>query len=122
KEKRNLNSPQRIIDAVEAAATLPFEQGVAKERALFLSCLASPQAKALQHVFFAERQAGKIPNLPKTVTEREVASVAVIGAGTMGGGIAMNFANVGIPVTILEVSPEGLDRGLATIRKNYESS
>lgn len=122
KEKRNLNSPQRIIDAVEAAATLPFEQGVAKERELFLSCLASPQAKALQHVFFAERQAGKIPNLPKTVTEREVASVAVIGAGTMGGGIAMNFANVGIPVTILEVSPEGLDRGLATIRKNYESS
>ena len=122
KEKRNLNSPQRIIDAVEAAATLPFEQGVAKERELFLSCLASPQAKALQHVFFAERQAGKIPNLPKTVTEREVASVAVIGAGTMGGGIAMNFANAGIPVTILEVSQEGLERGLATIRKNYEGS
>ncbi|HEY4548484.1 MAG TPA: 3-hydroxyacyl-CoA dehydrogenase NAD-binding domain-containing protein [Pedomonas sp.] len=122
REKRNLNSPQRIIDAVEVAATLPFEEGVAKERELFLSCLAHPQAKALQHVFFAERQAAKIPNLPKTVTEREVTSVAVIGAGTMGGGIAMNFANVGIPVSILEVSAEGLERGLATVRKNYESS
>ena len=122
KEKRNLTSPQRIIDAVEAAATLPFAEGVAKERALFLACLGSPQAKALQHVFFAERQAGKIPGLPKSVTEREVMSVAVIGAGTMGGGIAMNFANAGIPVTVLEVSEDGLARGLATVRKNYESA
>lgn len=122
KEKRNLNSPQRIIDAVEAAATLPFEQGAAKERELFLSCLGSPQARALQHVFFAERQAGKIPGLPKDMAVREVNSVAIIGAGTMGGGIAMNFANAGIPVTILEVSQEGLERGLGLVRKNYERS
>lgn len=122
KEQRNLNSPQRIIDAVEAAATLSFEEGVVRERELFLSCLAHPQAKALQHVFFAERQAGKIPSLAKDVVERQVMSVAVIGAGTMGGGIAMNFASAGIPVTILEVSQEGLDRGLATVRKNYENS
>ncbi|MGK2285849.1 3-hydroxyacyl-CoA dehydrogenase NAD-binding domain-containing protein [Pedomonas sp. V897] len=122
KEKRNLFAPQRIVDAVEAAATLPFADGMARERQLFLACAANPQARALQHVFFAERQVAKIPNLPEGVTPRPVRSVAVIGAGTMGGGIAMNFANVGIPVTLLEVSQEGLERGLGVIRRNYERS
>ncbi|MCH8685517.1 3-hydroxyacyl-CoA dehydrogenase NAD-binding domain-containing protein [Pedomonas mirosovicensis] len=122
KEKRNLFSPQRIVDAVEAAATLSFDDGMAKERQLFMACAMNSQARALQHVFFAERQVAKIPNIAEGVTPREIKSVAVIGAGTMGGGIAMNFANAGIPVTVLEVSQEGLERGLGVVRKNYERS
>ncbi|WNG46091.1 3-hydroxyacyl-CoA dehydrogenase [Archangium minus] len=122
KEKRNLFSPQRIIDAVEAAITLPFDQGIQREQDLFFECAKSSQAKALQHVFFAERQVSKIPGLPADVKPRSIKSVAIIGAGTMGGGIAMNFANAGIPVTLLEVNQEGLDRGLGVIRKNYEAT
>ncbi|WNG35662.1 3-hydroxyacyl-CoA dehydrogenase [Archangium violaceum] len=122
KEKRNLFSPQRIIDAVEAAVTLPFAQGIQREQDLFFECAKSSQAKALQHVFFAERQVAKIPGLPADVKPRAIKSVAIIGAGTMGGGIAMNFANAGIPVTLLEVNQEGLDRGLGVIRKNYEAT
>ncbi|WP_119681302.1 3-hydroxyacyl-CoA dehydrogenase NAD-binding domain-containing protein [Indioceanicola profundi] len=122
KQKRNLYSPQRIVDAVEAAATLPFDEGMARERELFMDCLRNPQARALQHVFFAERQIAKIPNLAADVKPREVRKVAVIGAGTMGGGIAMNFANAGIPVTILEMSQEAVDRGLGVIRKNYDAT
>ncbi|HEX5752025.1 MAG TPA: 3-hydroxyacyl-CoA dehydrogenase NAD-binding domain-containing protein [Archangium sp.] len=122
KEKRNLFSPQRIIDAVEAAVTLPFDQGIQRERDLFLECARNSQSKALQHVFFAERQVSKIPGLPADVKPRPIQSVAIIGAGTMGGGIAMNFANAGIPVTLLEVNQEGLDRGLGVIRKNYEAT
>jgi 3-hydroxyacyl-CoA dehydrogenase len=122
KEKKNLFAPQRIVDALQAAATLPFEQGMARERELFLECQANSQAKALQHVFFAERKAGNVPNLDKTLPRRDVTSVAVIGAGTMGGGIAMNFLNVGIPVVLLEMTREALDRGVGVIRKNYEST
>lgn len=122
KEKRNLFSPQRIIDAVEAAVTLPFDEGIRREQALFFECAKSSQAKALQHVFFAERQVAKIPGLPADVKPRAIKSVGIIGAGTMGGGIAMNFANAGIPVTLLEVNQEGLDRGLGVIRKNYEAT
>ena len=122
KEKKNLFAPQRIIDALEAAATLPFDQGMARERALFLECLSSSQAKALQYVFFAERKAGNVPNLDKGVRRREITGVAVIGAGTMGGGIAMNFLNVGIPVVLLEMSQEALDRGVGVIRRNYENT
>jgi len=122
RQKRNLFSPLRIVDAVEAAATLPFDEGMARERDLFMQCMANPQAKALQHVFFAERQVARIPGLPADVKPRDVRKVAVIGAGTMGGGIAMNFANVGIPVTILEMSREAADRGLGVIRKNYEAT
>ncbi|WP_114393740.1 3-hydroxyacyl-CoA dehydrogenase NAD-binding domain-containing protein [Oleisolibacter albus] len=122
KEKRNLFSPQRIIDAVEAAVTLPFDQGIAREGALFMDCLRHSQAKALQHVFFAERQVTRIPGLPAEVKPRPVTKVAVIGAGTMGGGIAMTFANAGIPVTLLEMSQEALDRGLGIIRRNYEAT
>ena len=122
KEKKNLYAPQRIVDAVEAAATLPFDKGMARERELFLQCMGNSQAKALQHVFFAERKAANVPNLDKNVTKREVNSVGIIGAGTMGGGIAMNFVNVGIPVTLLEMSQEALDRGVGVIRKNYENT
>ena len=122
KEKRNLFAPQRIIDAVEAAVNLPLEEGLVRERELFVQCATNSQAKALQHVFFAERQVAKIPGLPADVKPREIKSVAVIGAGTMGGGIAMNFANAGIPVTVLEVAQEGLDRGLGVVRRNYEAS
>jgi 3-hydroxyacyl-CoA dehydrogenase len=122
KEKKNLFAPQRIIDALEAAATLPFEKGMARERELFLQCAQNSQSKALQHVFFAERKAANVPNLDKNVTKREIKSVAIIGAGTMGGGIAMNFLNVGIPVTLLEMKQDALDRGVGVIRKNYENT
>ncbi len=122
KEKKNLFAPQRIVDALEAAATLPFEKGMARERELFLQCAQNSQSKALQHVFFAERKAANVPNLDKNVAKREVRSVAIIGAGTMGGGIAMNFLNAGIPVTLLEMTQEALDRGVGVIRKNYENT
>jgi 3-hydroxyacyl-CoA dehydrogenase len=122
KEKKNLFAPQRIIDALEAAATLPFEKGMTRERELFLQCAQNSQSKALQHVFFAERKAANVPNLDKNVTKREIKSVAIIGAGTMGGGIAMNFLNVGIPVTLLEMKQDALDRGVGLIRKNYENT
>jgi 3-hydroxyacyl-CoA dehydrogenase len=122
KEKKNLFAPQRIVDALEAAATLPFDKGMARERELFLQCAQNSQSKALQHVFFAERKAANVPNLDKNVTKREVKSVALIGAGTMGGGIAMNFLNAGIPVTLLEMTQEALDRGVGVMRKNYEAT
>jgi 3-hydroxyacyl-CoA dehydrogenase len=122
KEKKNLFAPQRIVDAVEAAATLPFDQGMAKERELFTACSKNSQARAMQHVFFAERKAANIPNLPKGTETRSIKSVGVIGGGTMGGGIAMNFVNVGIPVVLLEVTQENLDRGVGVIRKNYENT
>ena len=122
KEKKNLFSPQRIVDALEAAATLPFDQGLARERELAIQCMQNSQAKALQHVFFAERKAANVPHLDKSVAKRDVKSVAIIGAGTMGGGIAMNFLNVGIPVTLLEMKQDALDRGVGVIRKNYENT
>jgi 3-hydroxyacyl-CoA dehydrogenase len=122
KEKKNLFAPQRIVDALEAAATLPFAEGMARERELFMQCARNSQSKALQHVFFAERKAANVPNLGKSVTKRDIKSVAVIGAGTMGGGIAMNFLNVGIPVTLLEMTREALDRGVGVIRKNHENT
>ena len=122
KEKRNLFAPQRIVDALEAAATLPFDQGMARERELIMQCMQNSQAKALQHVFFAERKAANVPNLDKNVTKRDIKRVAIIGAGTMGGGIAMNFLNVGIPVTVLEMQQDALDRGVGVIRKNYENT
>ena len=122
KEKKNLFAPQRIVDALEAAATLPFDKGMARERELFLQCAQNSQSKALQHVFFAERKAANVPNLDKNVAKRDIKSVAIIGAGTMGGGIAMNFLNVGIPVTLLEMQQDALDRGVGVIRKNYENT
>ena len=122
KDKKNLFAPQRIVDALEAAATLPFEKGMARERELFLQCAQNAQSKALQHVFFAERKAANVPNLEKNVAKRDIKSVAIIGAGTMGGGIAMNFLNVGIPVTLLEMTQDALDRGVGVIRKNYDNT
>ena len=119
---RGMNAPEAAIQAVEAAVNMPFEQGANLERDLIEKLFDDPQSKALQHVFFAERQAAKVPGLSKDVPLKSIDSVGIIGAGTMGGGIAMNFANVGIPVSILEMSEEALDKGLGIIRKNYEAT
>jgi 3-hydroxyacyl-CoA dehydrogenase len=115
-------APARCVDAVEMATRIPFDEALVRERAMFVECLASPQAKGLMHAFFAEREAAQIPDVPASTPTKTIAAAAVIGGGTMGGGIAMNFANAGIPVRILETSREALDRGLATIRKNYATT
>jgi 3-hydroxyacyl-CoA dehydrogenase len=114
-------APLKCADAV-AASLKPFEEGLQTERQLFIELVNSPESKALRHVFLAERAASKVPDVPEDTPTRPIASAAVIGAGTMGGGIAMCFANAGIPVRLLEVQQEALDKGLATIRKNYEGS
>ncbi|NNM74724.1 3-hydroxyacyl-CoA dehydrogenase [Enterovirga sp. DB1703] len=119
---RGFEAPAACIEAVKAAVELPFEQGIAKERDLFLKLVAGTQSKAQRYVFFAEREVRKIPDLPDDTPTLPVNSVGIIGAGTMGGGIAMNFLNAGIPVTIVEMKQEALDRGLSVIRKNYEAS
>jgi 3-hydroxyacyl-CoA dehydrogenase len=119
---RGYPAPLKCLEAVEAAVARPFEEGLALERELFLQLMQTSESKALRHAFFAERAASKIPDVPEDTPVRPIRSAAVIGAGTMGGGIAMNFANAGIPVTVLEVKQEALDKGLATIRKNYEGS
>lgn len=115
-------APLKCVDAVAAAVNQPFDAGLRLERQLFLELVQTPESKALRHAFFAERAASKIPDVPTDTPLRPIKSAAVIGAGTMGGGIAMNFANAGIPVTLLEMKQEALDKGLATIRKNYENS
>jgi len=116
-------APLECVEAVAASVTSKdFEEGLKFERERFLHLTQTPESKALRHSFFAERAVGKIPDVPADTPVRTIASAAVVGAGTMGGGIAMNFANAGIPVTILETKQEALDKGLATIRKNYESS
>jgi 3-hydroxyacyl-CoA dehydrogenase len=115
-------APLKCVEAVAAAVSQKFDEGLKTERELFLELVQSPESKALRHAFFAERAASKIPDVPADTPTREIRSAAVIGAGTMGGGIAMNFANAGIPVKILEMKQEALDRGLATIRKNYENT
>ena len=119
---KNFPAPMKCLEAVAASYGKTFEQGVAAEREGFLSLMASPESKALRHVFIAERAAAKIPNLPADTALRTIASVGVIGAGTMGGGITMNFLNAGIPVVLLEMKQEALDKGLATIRRNYDNS
>ena len=118
----HLVSPHRIVEAVEAAVTLPFADGIARERALFRDCMDSPQRAGLIHAFFAEREVAKVPGLPAGTPTRDIREAGVVGAGTMGGGIAMCFANAGIPVTLLDLSQEALDRGIATIRRSYEAS
>ena len=122
KKARGLFAPFKCVDAVEAAFELSFEQGMQRERELFQQCMESPQRAGLVHAFFAEREVSKVPGLAKDTPVRDVERVGIIGAGTMGGGIAMNFANAGIPVRLLEVKQEALDKGLAVIRKNYENS
>jgi 3-hydroxyacyl-CoA dehydrogenase len=122
KTRRNMLAPLKVVDAIEAAATLPFDQGCKKEREIFEECIASDQARALIHAFFAERAVAKIPDIPKDTAVYNIRQVAIIGAGTMGGGIAMACANAGLSVLLKEVEPAALDRGLAIIRKNYENS
>jgi len=122
KKQRGMMAPLAAIDAVEAATRLPFDEGCLKEQKLFTECLHSDQSKALIHVFFGEREVAKIPDVPKDTPTMAVGRAAVVGAGTMGGGIAMVFANAGIPVLLQEVDRDSLDRGLAKIRKNYATS
>ncbi|MGC1618076.1 MAG: enoyl-CoA hydratase-related protein, partial [Candidatus Acidiferrum sp.] len=122
KKQRGMIAPQAAIDAVEAATKLPFEEGCKFERKLFMDCLFSDQSKALIHVFFGEREVAKIPDIPKDTQLIPVITAAVVGAGTMGGGIAMVFANAGIPVLLKEADQTALDRGLANIQKNYATS
>jgi 3-hydroxyacyl-CoA dehydrogenase len=122
KKLRGRRAPLAAIDAVEAATKLPFEQGLTRERELFVECLFSEESSALIHAFFGEREVAKIPDVPKETPVRPIHSAAIVGAGTMGGGIAMVFANAGIPVLLKESDQSALDRGLATIRSNYANS
>ncbi|HET7316172.1 MAG TPA: 3-hydroxyacyl-CoA dehydrogenase NAD-binding domain-containing protein, partial [Sphingomicrobium sp.] len=119
---RGFDAPEANIRAVKIATEKPFSEGVIEERKLFMELMSGTQAKAQQYFFFAERKAAKIENLPEGTKPRDIRRVGVIGAGTMGGGISMNFLSAGIPVTIVEMSQEALDRGAGVIRKNYETS
>ncbi len=118
---KNFPAPLKCVDAVEAATKKKFDDGMAFERDIFINLMWTPESRALRHIFAAERAASKIPDVPEDTAQRAIKSVAVIGAGTMGGGISMNFLNAGIPVKMLEMKQDALDRGVATIRKNYES-
>ena len=118
---KNFPAPLKCVEAVEAASKQKFDDGMVTERNLFINLMFSPESRALRHIFMAERAASKIPDVPVDTAQRVINSVAVIGAGTMGGGISMNFLNAGIPVKMLEMKQEALDRGIATIRKNYEA-
>jgi 3-hydroxyacyl-CoA dehydrogenase len=122
KEYRGYPAPLVIVDCIEAAVTLPFTKGVQRERELFEKLKVTTESKALRHLFFAERQVTKIPDVPEDTPVRDIKSAAVLGAGTMGGGIAMNFANAGIPVKVLELSQEALDKGLGVVKKNYAAT
>jgi 3-hydroxyacyl-CoA dehydrogenase len=119
---RGFIAPEYIIRCIEAAVNLPIDEGLEVERKLFMELMNGIQSAAQRYVFFAERQVWKVPDVPEDTLTLPIAKVGVIGAGTMGGGIAMNFANVGIPVTIVEMKQEALDRGLGVIRKNYETT
>ena len=121
-ESKGFPAPLKCVSAVEAAVTLPFEEGMRCERELFMELVETTESKALRHYFFGERTVAKIPDISDDTALRPIRTVAVIGAGTMGGGIAMNFANVGIPVMILEMSQGALDKGLDVVRKNYAGS
>ena len=122
KKQRGLLAPARAIDAVEAATMMPFEEGCKVEQKLFIECLFSEQSKSLIHVFFSEREVTKIPDIPKETRAIPIRSAAVVGAGTMGGGIAMVLANAGISVLLKEADQAALDRGLATVQSNYANS
>ena len=119
---RGFDAPEANIKAVEAAVAKPYAQGVIDERQLFMGLMSGPQARAQQYFFFAERKASKIDGIPDDTRPRDIKRVGVIGAGTMGGGISMNFLSAGIPVTIVEMAQDALDRGTGTIRKNYEAT
>jgi len=119
---RGQTAPGRIVAAIEAAATMSFDDGLAIERQAFLDCMDSPESAGMRHAFFAEREASKVDDLTHDIVKRPVATVGIIGGGTMGGGIAMSFANAGIPATMIEISDEALDRGLSIIDRNYAGS
>ncbi|NBW50680.1 MAG: 3-hydroxyacyl-CoA dehydrogenase [Betaproteobacteria bacterium] len=118
---KNFPAPAKCVDVVEAATKKKFDEGMQVEREAFINLMFTAESKSLRHLFLAERAASKIADVPSDTPQRAINSVAVIGAGTMGGGIAMNFLNAGIPVKMLEMKQEALDRGIATIRKNYEA-
>jgi 3-hydroxyacyl-CoA dehydrogenase len=118
---KNFPAPAKCVDCVEQAMKLKFDDGMRYERETFIALMATPESRALRHAFFAERAASKIADVPDDTPQRKIAKVAVIGAGTMGGGIAMNFLNAGIAVTMLEMKQDALDRGLGVIRNNYEA-
>ncbi|TXH89563.1 MAG: 3-hydroxyacyl-CoA dehydrogenase [Rhodoferax sp.] len=118
---KNFPAPAKCVDAVEAATKKKFDDGMAVERDIFINLMMTAESRSLRHLFLSERAASKIPDVPADTAQRAINSVAIIGAGTMGGGIAMNFLNAGIPVKMLEMKQEALDRGIATIRKNYEA-
>jgi 3-hydroxyacyl-CoA dehydrogenase len=118
---KNFPAPAKCVDIVEISTKKKFDEGMAAEREIFMNLMLTAESKALRHLFLAERAASKIPDVPADTAQRTINSIAVIGAGTMGGGIAMNFLNAGIPVKMLEMKQEALDRGVATIRKNYEA-
>ena len=120
KTAKGLRAPYAAVDAIEAGLRLDFDAGSAREREIFAACVVSTESKALRHLFFAEREVAKVPDIPKDTPTRDVKRAAVVGAGTMGGGIAMAYANGGIPVLLKDVDDAALQRGLATIRKNYE--
>lgn len=122
RQLRGFYAPEKCIQAIEAACQLPLDAGLIKEAELFEACMNTPQARAQQHLFFAERQATKIPGIESSVAPRTIKRVAVIGSGTMGGGIAMNFINAGFPTTLLDLSDEALDQGVSIVRKNYDIS
>ncbi|HSM67075.1 MAG TPA: 3-hydroxyacyl-CoA dehydrogenase NAD-binding domain-containing protein [Ilumatobacteraceae bacterium] len=122
RKTRGFLAPEYIVQCVEAAANLPFDEGIKVEGKLFMELVTGPQSAAQRYAFFAERAANKIPDIAKDTPVIDVQKCGVLGAGTMGGGIAMNFVNVGIPVTIVERDQAALDRGLAVVRKNYERS
>ncbi len=122
KESKGYPAPLEIVACAEAAATRPFDEGRKEERERFNKLVTGTESKALRHMFFAERQTSKIPDVPEDTPVRELKKAAVIGAGTMGGGIAMNFANAGIPVTLIDMNQAAVDKGLATIRKNYAAT
>jgi len=118
---KNFPAPLKCVEAVEVATQQKIDAGIVLERNTFMALMMTPESKALRHAFFAERAASKIPDVPEDTAVRPIHKLAVIGAGTMGGGITMNFLNVGIPVVMLETKQEALDRGVATMRKNYEA-
>ncbi len=122
KKAAGQQAPQYAIDSIENAVLLPFDQGLQKEREMFLMCRSSEQSRAMRHVFFAEREVARVPGLAKETKVQDIVSVAIIGAGTMGGGIAMCFASAGIPVTLVEMNQENLDRGLVMINDRYQQN
>ena len=119
---RGFFAPEQIIQCVEAAVKLPYAEAVKRESELFMQCMTSPHSRSQRHLFFAERATAKVPDVPASTKLRPIKTVAVLGGGTMGGGIAMNFANVGIPVVLKEINQAALDRGLGIIRSNYENT